>query len=251
LPSEATGGVQTVVTLIKPGFSKFSATFAGNANYAPSAGVREVRIPQATLAIVGGTTEGAGPLEVRVTLTDPETGAPTAGLVTSVIARGGPAGGIASGAPGRFVAVSGSFSLEGLRAGGYTIEVRVSDLVGSQIYSSATLGVQIAPASVTTTTTATSSPPTTTPGNSTKTISSPVNNSVVGTAVKVQINDPTNVARVDWYVNNIPIGSDITPADPLTFNAQGWGPGPFTLKAVVVDGSFKETTTRTVSFSIG
>jgi hypothetical protein len=107
------------------------------------------------------------------------------------------------------------------------------------------------PSTTTTKPTTTTTPPTTTPGNSTKSISSPVNNSVVGTIVRMQINDAANVARVDWYVNSIPVGSDITPADPFTFNALGWGPGPFTIKAVVVDGSFKETTTRTVSFSIG
>jgi hypothetical protein len=151
-----------------------------------------------------------------------------------------------------------TFSLNGLKAGDYIVSIKVSDSVGFGITTNFSTPVKITPAGVTSTTSAptttapsTSTPPTTTPGNSTKSISSPVNNSVVGTIVKMQINDAANVARVDWYVNNIPIGSDITPADPLTFNAQGWGSGPFTLKAVVVDRSFKETTTRTVSFSIG
>lgn len=244
--------VETVTTPIKPGFSKVSATYAGNATYAPSSGTREIRIPQASVQIVSGTTEGA-PLLVRVSLTDPETGAPTKSFVTSVVATSTVQGATGAGAGGSVVDGVGTFSLSGLKAGDYIVNVRVPDAVGSVIFTNFTLPVRIMPVGVTTTTlpSTTTTPPTTTPGNSTNTISTPVNNSVVvGPAVQLQINNATNVARVDWSINGNPIGSDITPADPLIWNAQGWGSGPFILKAIVVDASFKETTTRSVSFSI-
>jgi hypothetical protein len=258
IANELSGGVQTVETSIKPGFLKFSATYAGNAVYAPSSGTRDVRIPQATIQIVAGTIEGSGPLDVLVSITDPETGQFTRAQVTVAVAEASPVGpGPELFASSDYIAREGLFKFPGLRVGTYIVSATVKDTVGSVLFSKFTVAARITAAGVTTTTLApattappSTTPPTTTPGNSTKTISRPANNSVSGVVVKFQINDATNVARIDWSVNGIPIGSDITPRDPWTWNAAGWGSGPFTLKAVVVDGSFKETTTRSVSFSI-
>jgi hypothetical protein len=243
--------VQTTTTQVKPGFLKVSASYAGNATYGPSSATREIRIPQAAIQIVGGAIEGV-PLQVRVSLTDPETGAPTKALVTSVVITSTTPGGPGTGTTGSVVDGAATFTLGGLRAGDYNVTVRVPDTIGFVLFTNFTLPLRISTSGASTTTVPpTSTPPTTTPGTSTKTISSPVNNSVVSSAVKMQINEASNVARVDWFLNGVTIGSDITPADPMTFNAQGWGPGPFTLKAVIVDGAFQQTTTRTVSFSVG
>jgi hypothetical protein len=244
--------VQTAISFVKPGLTRISASYAGNTTYSPSSGTREIRFPRVAIQIEGGTVEGSGPLQVRVSLTDPQTGVSTGALASVVVT------------PGRFPPLlvpnnasflGGSyvFPYGGLVAGDYLVTVQVPDTVTGVLFETSRLSVRITPADMTTTTTSvptTTAPITTTPGNSTKWIASPIHNSVVGPAVKMQINDASNVARVDWYVNGIIIGSDITPADPLTFNAQGWGAGPFALKAVIVDRAYKETTTQTVNFSV-
>ncbi len=250
-------GVIVAANPIRPGFIRLTATFSGNALYLPSVGTREIRIPQATIEVLGGLTVGT-PLQVRVSLADPETGAPATARIDSVIITNNTPGGAGAGASGVTIAGSQTFSFNGLAAGSYTVSVRVPDTVGFVLSTTFTLPLTIGSGNPTTTvgptttvasTTTTPAPTTTKPGTSAA-ISRPANNATVGSPVFMQIANPTNVARVDWVLNGVPIGSDLTPADPFTFDARGWGAGPFTLTAVVVDTSWRTSTTPAVIFRV-
>jgi hypothetical protein len=82
-------------------------------------------------------------------------------------------------------------------------------------------------------------------------IATPASDTVQGNPLAVRISNPLGVARVDWLLNGIPIGSDVSPQDPLIVDLAGWGRGPFWLEAVVVDAkTWKETKTLGVAFSI-
>ncbi len=145
---------ESLTTLIKPGFSKVSATYAGNALYAPSSATREVRVPQPTVQIIGGTTEGDGPLHVRVSLADPETGAPSSGEVALSTATGRVGGGLVVG--------SSVFLVSGLTAGVQNVTVRAANPEYPTIVAFGSANFEILPRAVTTTSAPTTTKPSTT-----------------------------------------------------------------------------------------
>ena len=115
---------------------------------------REVRIPQPTVQIIGGTTERDGPLQVRVSLTDPETGAPSGGYVTLSAATGP--------AETRLVAGSAVFLISGLKAGPQNVTVRAANPEYSTIVAFGSANFEILPRAVTTTSAPTTTKPSTT-----------------------------------------------------------------------------------------
>ena len=103
-------------------------------------GLADVRIPQATIQIAAGTIEGSGPLDVLVSITDPETGQFTRAQVTVAVAEASPVGpGPELFASSGYIAREGLFKFPGLKVGTYIVSATVKGTVGSVLFSKSRL----------------------------------------------------------------------------------------------------------------